>query len=160
MTISYAFHPDRFHRDQRVDGFLDDYAFWIRGLIDFYMATLDIDALRWARELQDTQDSLFWDGDRNGYFYTEELTSNSIVRLKDDSDGAEPCGNSVSASNLLLISAYFQERLYKTRVKDLFSFFQTKSAFAYALPEMFSAQLMCADSLTMMVVVGKWAKQN
>lgn len=135
---------------------MDDYAFLIRGLIDFYMATLDIDVLLWAKELQDTQDRLFWDNDKGGYFYSQESSPNYIIRLKEDHDGAEPCGNSVAAWNLLFLSAYFQQRAYKDRVRQLLDFFQSKALFGYVLPEMFSAQLMIVDSLTMMIVVGEF----
>lgn len=143
-----------FCRDQPIQGFLDDYAFLIKGLLDFYLATLDYDILKWAKELQDTQDQLFWDSNKGGYFYSQENSPNVIVRLKEDHDGAEPCGNSVSARNLLLISAYFSDKSYKTRSTKLLEFFSSTSPFGYALPEMFSAQIMRADSLAMMVVVG------
>lgn len=119
------------------------------------MATLDTDALRWAKELQDTQDRLFWDDEQGGYFYSQANSANVILRLKEDHDGAEPCGNSVSARNLPLISAYFHDRTYKERSNKLFEFFSSTTPFGYALPEMFSAQMMRADSLAMMVVVGK-----
>lgn len=144
-----------FFREQPIEGFLDDYAFLIKGLIDFYMATLDTDALRWAKELQDTQDRLFGDDERGGYFYSQANSSNVIVRLKEDHDGAEPCGNSVAARNLPLISAYFHDRSYKERANKLLEFFSSTTPFGYAVPEMFSAQMMRADSLAMMVVVGE-----
>lgn len=137
-----------------VEGFLDDYSFLIQGLIDFYVATLDVDVLRWAKELQDTQDRLFWDEERGGYYYSQANSANVIVRLKEDHDGAEPCGNSVSAHNLMLISAYFDDKSYKRKAIKLFEFFSAASPFSYVLPEMFSAQLMQAAHLSMMVVVG------
>lgn len=143
-----------FCREQPIEGFLDDYSFLIKGLIDFYLATLDVSALHWAKQLQDTQDRLFWDNANGGYFYTQANSSNVIVRLKEDHDGAEPCGNSVAAHNLPLISAYFHDKTYKERSCQLFQSFATKQPFAYALPEMFSAQLMRVDSLAMMVIVG------
>jgi uncharacterized protein YyaL (SSP411 family) len=62
---------------------LDDYAFLIKGLIDYYVATLDTDALTWAKELQDTQNSLFWDEENSGYFYSEANSPNVVVRLKE-----------------------------------------------------------------------------
>ncbi|XP_055311855.1 spermatogenesis-associated protein 20 isoform X2 [Sitodiplosis mosellana] len=140
--------------EQPIEGFLDDYSFLIKGLIDFYVATLDIDALKWAKQLQDTQDRLFWDSEQGGYFYSQANSANVIVRLKEDHDGAEPCGNSVAARNLPLISAYFHDKTYKERACKLLSFFSSTTPFGYALPEMFSAQMMRADSLAMMVVVG------
>lgn len=123
--------------------------------MDFYVATLDVEALRWAKVLQDTQDRLFWDDERGGYFYSQANSANVIVRLKEDHDGAEPCGNSVAARNLMLISAYFHDKSYKQKALRLFDFFASASPFAYVLPEMFSAQLMQTDHLAMMVVVGK-----
>lgn len=145
------------YRSVPIEGFLDDYSFLIQGLIDFYLATLDIDALRWAKELQDTQDRLFWDDERGGYYYSQANSANVIVRLKEDHDGAEPCGNSVSAHNLMLISAYFDDKSYKHKAIKLFEFFAAASPFSYVLPEMFSAQLMQAAHLSMMVVVGTFS---
>ena len=43
------------HRDY------SDYAFAIQALIDLYEATFEPRWLAWATELQNTQDSLFWD---------------------------------------------------------------------------------------------------
>lgn len=118
------------------------------------MASLDTDALRWAKDLQVTQDRLFGDEEQGGYFYSQANSSNIIVRLKEDHDGAEPCGNSVAARNLPLISAYFHDKRFKARSNKLLEFFSSTTPFGYALPEMFSAQLMRADSLAMMVIVG------
>lgn len=47
------------------------------------MATLDVDALKWAKDLQDTQDRLFWDNERGGYFYSQANSANVVVRLKE-----------------------------------------------------------------------------
>lgn len=143
-------------RAQPVEGFLDDYAFFIKGLIDYYVATLDISALRWAKDLQDTQDRLFLDTERGGYFYSQANSANVVVRLKEDHDGAEPCGNSVAARNLLLLSAYFQDKSYKARGLKTLEFFSSSAPFGIVLPEMFSAQLLYEESLAMMVVVGKF----
>lgn len=143
-----------------IEGFLDDYSFLIQGLIDFYLTTLDVDALRWAKELQDTQDRLFWDDERGGYYYSQANSANVIVRLKEDHDGAEPCGNSVSARSLILISAYFDDKSYKHKALKMFEFFSSATPFSYVLPEMFSAQLMVNAHLSMMVVVGKFRNRK
>lgn len=39
-------------------GFLDDYAFIIKGLIDHYTATMDTSSLLFAKELQEMQDKV------------------------------------------------------------------------------------------------------
>lgn len=119
------------------------------------MATLDVSALRWAKELQDTQDRLFLDTENGGYFYSQAKSQHVVVRLKEDHDGAEPCGNSVAARNLLLLSAYFEDKSYKAKGLQIFEFFSSNTSFGYVLPEMFSSQLLYDESLAMMVVVGK-----
>lgn len=74
-----------FGRTETVQGFLDDYAFLVKGLLDYYVASLNVEALNWAKELQDIQDSLFWDTENGGYFYSQANAFNVIVRLKDGS---------------------------------------------------------------------------
>lgn len=64
-------------------GFLDDYAFLIKGLIDYYVASLDVSMLYWAKELQDLQDEYFWDPVHGGYFYSQSAQSDVIVRMKE-----------------------------------------------------------------------------
>ena len=65
-------------------GFLEDYAFVVRGLLDLYEASLESAWLEWALRLQDTQDRLFWDSRGGGYFCSEaELGAGLPLRLKD-----------------------------------------------------------------------------
>lgn len=71
----------------RIEGFLDDYAFLIKGLLDYYKSSLDISALRWAKELQETQDKLFWDEKNAAYFFSQQDAPNVIVRLKEGREG-------------------------------------------------------------------------
>lgn len=137
-----------------ISGFLDDYAFLIKGLLDYYLATMDVSALLWAKDLQETQDKLFWDAESHGYFYSKASAANVIVRLKDDHDGAEPCGNSVAASNLLLLHEYFDDDSYKTTATKLFEFFNGTQPFGYALPEMMSGLLLFDSGLTNITIVG------
>lgn len=115
---------------------------------------MDTSALQWAKELQATQDQLFWDAKNDGYFYSKANAANVIVRLKDDHDGAEPCGNSVAACNLLLLSEYFDDDSYKATATKLFEFFSGTNPFGYALPEMMSALLLFDSGLTNITIVG------
>jgi uncharacterized protein YyaL (SSP411 family) len=143
-----------FHSPKPIYGFLDDYAFLIKGLIDYYVTTLDIDALTWAKELQETQNKLFWDAKNSGYFYSEADSPNVVVRLKEDHDGAEPSGNSIAAHNLFLLHGYFECGDYLDKVQKLFAFFANVQPFGYVLPEMFSAQIVEEFGLNMLAVIG------
>ncbi|KAJ1958035.1 hypothetical protein IWQ62_004970 [Dispira parvispora] len=111
-----------FEGPSTVHGFADDYAFLIRGLLDLYEATLDIQWLTWARDLQSVQDRLFWDNSKDdsagGYFFTTGTDDTIILRFKDDHDGAEPSYNSVSVGNLMRLYGYFNQDMYKTRAEQ------------------------------------------
>jgi uncharacterized protein len=86
-----------------IEGFAEDYAGVIAGLLDLHQATLDAQWLRAAEQLQATQDELFWDAGAGGYF-ASAAGSELVLRLKDDYDGAEPTASSVSLSNLVRLS--------------------------------------------------------
>jgi uncharacterized protein YyaL (SSP411 family) len=81
-------------------GFAEDYAFLIQGLLDLYAADFDVHWLRWAVELQTTQDRLFWDAEAGGYFSSAADDAQALVRMKETHDGAEPAASSVAARNL------------------------------------------------------------
>ena len=116
---------------------------------------MDQSALDWAAELQNTQDRLFWDSTNFGYFYSQENAANVVLRLKDDSDGAEPCGNSVAASNLQLLAQYFENDAFKRSSTQLFQYFSGTTLFGYVLPEMMSALLLFDTGLPTFVFIGE-----
>lgn len=72
-----------------IRGFVDDYAFLIRGLLDTYEASLDERLLEWAETLQQRQDELFWDGEGGGYFANDDSDPSIVLRMK---DGMLSCG--------------------------------------------------------------------
>ena len=53
-----------------IEGFADDYAFVVQALLDLYEASFDVEWLKFAGELQETQDRLFFDDKNAGYFST------------------------------------------------------------------------------------------
>ena len=84
-----------------IEGFAEDYAFLIRGLIDLYESGLDHSRLEWAVALQKQQDARFWDKDEGCYFSSTGNDPSVLFRMKELSDGAEPSSNAVAVLNLL-----------------------------------------------------------
>ncbi len=82
-------------------GYLDDYAFFVWGLIELYESTLDVRFLEKAVGLNGDMLRLFWDEAEGACFFTGEDGESLIVRDKPVYDGAIPSGNSVAALNLL-----------------------------------------------------------
>ncbi|KAI5651821.1 thioredoxin-like domain-containing protein [Phthorimaea operculella] len=148
--------------EQPIKGFLDDYAFLIKGLLDLYEASLDTSWLQWAQELQHKQDELFWDTVNGGYFTASADDPTVVLRLKEDQDGAEPSGNSVACHNLQRLAAYEDkssapeggehEREKATQLLKTFAKRLTENP--TALPEMMSALMFFTDSPTQVLIAG------
>ena len=125
-----------------VDGFLEDYAFYIQGLLDLYESSLDIRWLKLAIELQTTQDALFADAPAGGYFGTSGKDASVLMRLKDAEDNAEPSGNSVSALNLLRLSQMTDDHALRTEADQTLRAF---SALMEKAPTAFPQMLVALD---------------
>lgn len=80
---------------------VDDYAFFIWGLLELYEATFRVEYLKTALALNDDMLTHFWDDESGGFFFTADDGENLLVRTKEIYDGATPSGNSVAALNLL-----------------------------------------------------------
>lgn len=82
-------------------GYLDDYAFFVEGLLELYEATFDVRWLDEAIRLTEDMISHFWDEQAGGFFFTANDAEQLILRSKDSRDSAVPSGNSVALMNLL-----------------------------------------------------------
>src|SRR6516165_990291 len=123
-----------------IEGFADDYAFVVQGLLDLYEATFDIEWLKFASQLQETQDRLFFDEKNGGYFSSSGRDECVFVRMKDDNDGAEPAASSIAALNLLRLSQIYDDRKMLQRAKKTINAFATiLSQFSSGMPQMLVA---------------------
>jgi uncharacterized protein YyaL (SSP411 family) len=84
-----------------IGAMLDDYAFFVQGLIDLYEATFEFRYLEQAIALTDEQRAKLEDSEGGGFFASAQPDAARLNRIKDDYDGAEPSGNSVALLNLL-----------------------------------------------------------
>lgn len=109
-----------------VQGFADDYAYLISGLLDLYEATFDDSYLQWADDLQKVQIDLFWDNEHLGFFSTPENQADLIMRLKDGMDNAEPGTNGVAARNLDRLGALLEDADYMQKARETTSAFEAE----------------------------------
>ncbi len=92
-----------------IDGYAEDYAYLIFGLLELFQSDSRASWLEWAVALQRRQDALFWDEEGGGWFSTTGRDPSVLLRMKDDYDGAEPAASSVSVMNLLVLSHLHDE---------------------------------------------------
>ncbi|KAL6271785.1 hypothetical protein ACE6H2_028696 [Prunus campanulata] len=152
----------------KAPGFLDDYAFLISGLLDLYEFGGQTNWLVWATELQDTQartdichfqDELFLDREGGGYFNTPGEDPNILLRVKEDHDGAEPSGNSVSVINLVRLASLVagnRSDHYRRDAEHVLAVFETRlKDMTMAVPLMCcAAAMLTVPSRKQVVLVG------
>jgi uncharacterized protein YyaL (SSP411 family) len=139
-----------------IEGFADDYALVIQGLLDLYEASFDVEWLKFAVELQETQDRLFSDEKNGGYFSTSGKDESVFLRMKDDNDGAEPAASSVAALNLLRLSQFRDDKQMEDRaMKTIEAFATTLSHFPSAMPQMLVALDYSLSKPRQIVIAGK-----
>jgi uncharacterized protein YyaL (SSP411 family) len=109
--------------DAAYPGYLDDYAFFIWGLLELYAASGRPQYLRNALHLQEELERLFTDEESGGYFLTGSDAEALLFRPKESYDGALPSGNSITALNLLRLARLTgEERWEKKAEQQLLSF--------------------------------------
>jgi uncharacterized protein len=148
----------RSYREGRsnVEGFADDYAFVVQGLLDLYESSFDIEWLKLAIELQQTQDRLFFDEKNGAYFSSSGRDENVFVRMKDDNDGAEPAASSVTALNLLRLSQIYDDPKIAERARKTIDAFATiLSQFPSGMPQMLVAVQNSLGKPRQIVIAGK-----
>lgn len=109
-----------------IQAHLDDYAFFIWGLIELYESTFESSFLLKAIELQNKQIELFWDEPLGGFFFSSKDGEKLIVRNKDVYDGAIPSGNSVSYLNLIRLAKITAENHFNEYSKKLNKTFSSR----------------------------------
>jgi uncharacterized protein len=94
----------------KVEGYLDDYAFLIWGLLELYQSTLESNYLEMALELNQTLMDHFLDQEGGGFFFTARDAEEVLVRKKEAYDAALPSGNSVAYLNLLRLATLLEDQ--------------------------------------------------
>ncbi|RMD58259.1 MAG: thioredoxin domain-containing protein, partial [Nitrospirae bacterium] len=90
--------------EAKIKANIDDYAFFVWGLIEIYESTFELKYLRYAIDINNALIKHFWDDKSGGFYFTPDDGEELIVRKKEVYDGAIPSGNSVAMLNLLRLS--------------------------------------------------------
>ena len=130
----------RTYRDgiAKYNGYLDDYAFLVRGLLGLHQATGEETWLDEAKSLTDTMNQLFWDNKNGGFYFTLANQEHLVVRTKNPYDSALPSGNAVAVNNLLTIAQLIDEKDYLDKAEKTLQNFagmmgQSPGAFMHML---------------------------
>jgi len=142
-----------------IEGFLDDYAFLVYGLIELYEATFEDKYLQSAADLTEVMVEKFWDNENGGFYQTSEQTA--MPKIKPLYDGATPSGNSVALFDLLCLSRLTNQPKYDKLATRMS---QTFAREIEGMPEAFTFFVSALDfqlgASYSIVVVGEPKEQN
>lgn len=139
--------------DVRFEGGLEDYAFFVQGLLALYSVSHEPKWLEQSIGLTEKQFELFAD-ERGGFF--ESVRSDDLpLRLKGEYDGAEPAGNSVAALNLIRLGRLIgNEQWVVQGYQAIRSFGSTLENYPGAMVLMYSALDLYFDKSRQIIVAG------
>jgi uncharacterized protein len=142
--------------DSAIPGFLDDYAFFAQGLLDLYEAQFDLRHLQFAVRLMEKAMDLFEDREAGAFFSTAEGNPELVLRVKEDYDGAEPSGNSVSVMNLVRLAEMTnRDRFRQSAGRALSAFASRLSVAPMAVPQLLAACEFVAGQPREIILAGE-----
>jgi uncharacterized protein YyaL (SSP411 family) len=104
----------------KLNGYLEDYALYVEGLLQLYETTFRVRWFSAARELNDLMVEHFADP-AGGFFDTSDDHESLIVRPKGLQDGAIPSGGATAAGVLLRVAVLTGEGSYADRAQTALS---------------------------------------
>jgi uncharacterized protein len=141
--------------DAAIEGYAEDFACLIFGLLELFQAHGDPQWLDWARTLQARQDELFWDDNEGGWYSTTGYDPSVLLRMKEDYDGAEPAASSVSVLNLITLEHLIGGGTWAAKAERTFARFGPRiGAAARVVPMMLAGLSAWHADHTQVVVVG------
>ncbi len=126
--------------EERIRGFLSDYAFLVNGLLDLYESDFDRRWLDLSLKLGRDMISFFWDKEKGAFFPTAAHHEKLILRRKEFYDGAIPSGNSFALLDMLRLQEFTGDKAFDEPVKV---FKQLAAGLLEKFPHM-HPQLSCA----------------
>ncbi len=108
----------------KINGCLDDYAYFLEGLIAIYQAGLDGRWIVRARKLADAMIAEFWDEGEGGFFLAGRSGESLISPLKNPADEALPSANAVAAQALLHLGRLTGEESYIRKTEQTLEAFR------------------------------------
>ncbi len=130
--------------------YLDDYAFFIDGLLELHAAT---DETRWrdaAASLADVMVGDFFDEEAGGFFFTSPRHDELIARSKDPQDSSIPSGNGVAMRVLPRLTDLTGDERYLDAARKCFRAFSgLMNEQPQAVQSMIHAYAMHRDALAL-----------
>ena len=122
-----------------LNAYLEDYSYFIAGLVALYEASFDAKWLTEAERLAYIMIEQFGDADGEGFFFTGKAHESLIVQSKSAYDGATPAGASMAIHSLLRLAKHLDKpEFHEKAVETLKLYFHQMDVMPSG-----SGQLLC-----------------
>ena len=101
-------------KEAKFNGYLEDYSYFINGLLDLFEVEPNIKYLENAISLTNTLIKQFWDEKTASFYFTSNDHESLIIRPKNNYDLSMPSGNSVASGILLRLYHLVHEKQFLT----------------------------------------------
>jgi uncharacterized protein YyaL (SSP411 family) len=101
-----------------LNGYLDDYAFLGRSLLDLYETDFDRRWLDSSAEIATAMIEHFADHERGGFFFTSDDHERLLTRNRSTHDGALPAGAAVAAGWLARLGCHLDDERFRAAARD------------------------------------------
>ncbi len=135
----------RIHKDgvSKIPGCLDDYAYFLQGLLSLYEASLEFEWIEKARKVADKMIEEFWDDEGAGFYITGKSQAPLVTRLKNPADEAIPSANAIAVLSLVTLGHITGNDEYREKAEETLKAFQLRLEKS---PAAFTGLLSALDS--------------
>ncbi|GJL80249.1 MAG: hypothetical protein NPINA01_32380 [Nitrospinaceae bacterium] len=118
----------RIYKDgqSKIAGCLDDYAYFLEGLLALYEASFEFEWIEKARQVADKMVEEFWDETDGGFFMTGNSQEPLVARLKNAADEAIPSANAIAAYSFVQLSHLTGKKEYREKVEAMLKAFEPR----------------------------------
>lgn len=147
--------------ESKFNGCLEDYAYFLEGLIALYEASFDILWIERANHLANKMITEFYDDKEGGFFMTGLSSERLIARLKNAADEAIPSANAIAIQSLLKLGHLTGNKSFLTTAeKSVHSFKQRIEKNPAAYTGLLAGADFIASSLTELIFTGSREHQT
>ena len=101
-------------KEAKLNGYLEDYSYFINGLIDLFEIEPNVQYLENAVSLAKILIKQFWDEETSSFYFTSNDHESLIIRPRNNYDLSMPSGNSVASGVLLRLYHLANEESFLT----------------------------------------------
>jgi len=116
LQLSHSFQEGKIQGS----AFLDDYAYWINGLLSLFECDFDSKWLDWAEALAHTVIDEFWDPIEKSFYYSPQNHEKLIFRPKEFQDGALPSPTAMMLTGLVRLNKLLNKEDFYQKIGALF----------------------------------------